>query len=224
MAVCWAGARSAAVWWLAGRARCTAVMGAGCAPGGIIWARIVPIVAEARPCCQRARPGLVTGWGRDAGVAAGVVAAGPGCRRAAVRPGPGDRLRGRGDVAAWSGACLPGRAQVAGGAVRGLGLVGTLLGVPQVGDGFGKRGQPDDQDRRREHLVLGEVSVGGDQPGAAAELVPGPGGCGDVAVLVAGGAGVRVGGGVRRVSGPGLYCACLSLLIASTRSLSRRTA
>ena len=44
--------------------------------------------------------------------------------------------------------CRPGGAQVPGGAEGGGGLGGALLGLAEFGDGFGERGQPDDQHDR----------------------------------------------------------------------------
>ena len=59
-----------------------------------------------------------------------------------------------------------------GGAERGISLGGALLDLTEVGDGFGERGDLDDQLRRRECPVLGEVAVGGDDPRGVPEVVP----------------------------------------------------
>jgi len=78
--------------------------------------------------------------------------------------------------------------EVACGAMCGGGLVGALLGFAEVGDGFGERGEPDDQQQRPKGVVLGEAGVGGDDPGGVPEPVPGRGGCRDAPVPGAGGA------------------------------------
>ena len=69
-----------------------------------------------------------------------------------------------------------------GGAERGGGLGGALLGLAQLGDGFGQGGEADQEHDRGEGAVPGEVGVGGDQPGGVAELVPGRGRGGYAAV------------------------------------------
>jgi len=83
---------------------------------------------------------------------------------------------------------------VLGGVEGGGGLDGALLGVAEFGDGFGERGQPDEQHDRGEDAVPGDVGVDGDEPGGVAELVPGRGRFGYPAVGLAGGAVVGVGG------------------------------
>ena len=62
-----------------------------------------------------------------------------------------------------------------GGAERGGGLGGALLGFAQLGEGFGEGGEADQEHDGGEPAVLGEVGVGGDDPGGVAELVPGRG-------------------------------------------------
>ena len=84
-------------------------------------------------------------------------------------------------------------AELGGGAERGLGLVGALLCLTQLSDGLGERGELDDQGQRRERLVVGEVPVGGDEPGGLAEQVSYRGGRRDPPVLLAGGAVEPVG-------------------------------
>jgi hypothetical protein len=64
----------------------------------------------------------------------------------------------------------------------GSGLVGALLGVSQVGDGFGERGQSGDQNDRGERLVAAQARERGHQPGGVTELAPGRGGRRDAAV------------------------------------------
>jgi hypothetical protein len=64
---------------------------------------------------------------------------------------------------------------VPGGAERGGGLGGALLGLAQFRDGLGERGEADQQHDRGEGTVPGQVGVGGDDPGRVAELVPGRG-------------------------------------------------
>ena len=81
-----------------------------------------------------------------------------------------------------------------GGAEGGGGLGGALLGLAQLGDGFGQGGEADQQHDRGERAVSGEVGVGGDEPGGVAELVPGRGGRGYAPVGLAGGTVVGVGG------------------------------
>jgi hypothetical protein len=111
---------------------------------------------------------------------------------------------------------------VPGGAEGGVGLGGALLGLAQLRDSFGQRGQLDEQHDRGEGAVVGEVGVGGDDPGGVAELVPGrgrdwypsPGLAGGTiefvggaaqgpAVQRGGGCVQRVGGGARGVGGSG---------------------
>src|ERR1700677_2650401 len=86
--------------------------------------------------------------------------------RLAGRSGPDGPGRGRG----WPGQGSAG-ADVPGGGAGGGGLGCVLLGVAEHGDGFGERGQPDDEQERGECPVLGEPGPGGDQPGGVAELV-----------------------------------------------------
>ena len=93
----------------------------------------------------------------------------------------------------WPG-CPAGLAEPGGGPERGLGLVGALLCLAQLSDGFGEHGELDDQSERRERLVVGEVPVGGDEPGGLAEPVSGRGGRRNAPVLLAGGAVEPVGG------------------------------
>jgi hypothetical protein len=77
---------------------------------------------------------------------------------------------------------------VLGSAEGGGGLGGALLGVAEFGDGFGEGGEADQQHDGGEPAFLGEVGVGGDEPGGVAELVPGRGGRGDAPVGLPGGA------------------------------------
>jgi hypothetical protein len=64
-----------------------------------------------------------------------VLGAEPGGRERAARPGRG--------------------VQVSGGGAGGGGLGGPLLGLAQVGDGFGERGQPTDQQQPCPDRVVG---------------------------------------------------------------------
>jgi hypothetical protein len=59
-------------------------------------------------------------------------------------------------------------AQPLGGGPGGGGLRGALLGIAQFRDCFSQRGQPGDQQQRRERRVCGEVGERGDEPGGAA--------------------------------------------------------
>jgi hypothetical protein len=45
------------------------------------------------------------------------------------------------------------------------GLGGVLLGLAEFGDGFGERGQLDDEHERGHQPVLGDISERGQQPG-----------------------------------------------------------
>jgi hypothetical protein len=73
-------------------------------------------------------------------------------------------------------------------------LGGSLLSVAEVGDGFGERGEPGDEQDRGESRVVGQVRQRAEQPGCLSQLVACWGGCGDAAVGGAGGAVVGVGG------------------------------
>ena len=84
--------------------------------------------------------------------------------------------------------------QLPGGVQRGGGLGGVLLGLAQPGDRLSERGQPGQQHDRGQCRVFGEVGERGDQPGGAAQLVPGRGGGGDAGVGGAGGAVIGVSG------------------------------
>lgn len=84
--------------------------------------------------------------------------------------------------------------QVAAGTERCLGLMCALLHFAKLGQGFGECGKPDDQPQRLECAVVGEVCVGGNEPGGVPEPVPDRGRCRDAAVLQAGGAVKIVGG------------------------------
>ena len=81
-----------------------------------------------------------------------------------------------------------------GGAEGGGSLGGALLGTAEFGDGFGERGEADQQHDGGEPAFLREVGEGGDEPGGVAELVPGRGGRRDAPVGLAGGTLERVGG------------------------------
>ena len=81
-----------------------------------------------------------------------------------------------------------------GGAERAGGLGGALLGLAELGDRLGERGQTGDQHDRPERRVAGEVPVGRQQPGGPPQAIAGRGGRGDTAVGGAGGAVVRVSG------------------------------
>ncbi len=72
--------------------------------------------------------------------------------------------------------------QMFGGAECGGGLGGVLLGLAEVGDGFGESGQLGDEQDRGHRPVLGEVGERGYQPGGLPELVPNRGRRRDTAV------------------------------------------
>ena len=79
-----------------------------------------------------------------------------------------------------------------GGGSGSCGLGSVLLGIAQLGDGFGERGQTGDEHDRGELPVAGEVGERRQKPGGLAEPVPGEGGRG-MCRWGAGSAVVRVG-------------------------------
>jgi hypothetical protein len=111
---------------------------------------------------------------------------------------------------------------VPGGTEGGGGLGGALLGLAQLGDGFGQGGEADQQHDWGERAIADQVGACGDQPGGMAELVPGRGRGGYPPVGLAGGTVVvigspaqgaaaerggghmqRIGGGAGRIGGSG---------------------
>src|SRR5450755_1256972 len=91
------------------------------------------------------------------------------------------------------GAC--GGVQMVGRLERAGGLGGVPLGFAESGDCLGERGQPGEQHDRGERRVFGEVGERGDEPGGAAQLVPGRGGAGGWGGGGGGGGGGKGGGG-----------------------------
>jgi hypothetical protein len=100
------------------------------------------------------------------------------------------RLGSRGPCRGQPGGGL----QVPGAGAGGGGLGGALLGVAEMGDRFGKRGEAGDEQDRGEGRVAGQVRQCAEQPGGLSQLVACRGGDGDAAVGGAGGAVVEVGG------------------------------
>jgi len=64
-----------------------------------------------------------------------------------------------------------GGVQLLGGDAGRGGLGGVLLGVAELGDGFGERGQPGDEHDRGHGAVAGQGGERGQQPGGLAEVV-----------------------------------------------------
>ena len=62
-----------------------------------------------------------------------------------------------------------------GGLAGGGGLGGVLLGLAELGDGVGERGEADDQRGLGEGAVVAGERGGGQQPGGPAQAVPGRG-------------------------------------------------
>jgi hypothetical protein len=84
--------------------------------------------------------------------------------------------------------------KVPGAGSGGGSLGGALLDVAEVGDGFGKRGEPSDEQDRGEGWVAGQVRQRAEQPGGLPQLVAGRGRRGDAPVRSTGGPVVEVGG------------------------------
>lgn len=72
--------------------------------------------------------------------------------------------------------------------VRGGGLSGVALSLPEGGDALDERGDADDEGDLGEGWVAGGGREGGQVTGGVAQVVPGPGGAGDPAERGAGGA------------------------------------
>jgi hypothetical protein len=88
------------------------------------------------------------------------------------------RRSGLGVADEWGG-MAGGSMQVFSGSAGCGGLCSVLLGVAEVGDGFGERGQADDEHDRGQRSVPGCAGKRRQQPGGVAEVVPGRGGRGN---------------------------------------------
>jgi hypothetical protein len=84
--------------------------------------------------------------------------------------------------------------KVPGAGSGGGSLGGALLYVAEVGDGFGKRGEPSDEQDRGEGWVAGQVRQGAEQSGGLPQRAAAQKGSGSVQY---------VGGGPGRVCGSG---------------------
>src|SRR2546426_60745 len=82
----------------------------------------------------------------------------------------------------------------------GCGLASALLGLAELGKGFGERGELEDEDGGSAGVVIAKAGAGGHEAGGVPELVARLCGGGDAAVGLAGGAGVEVGGLAQGVS------------------------